>query len=212
VDPAPADPGQVRPGRRGGHRPLIMVLSTLVGLGAGTLTVVLLVGGSEPAPTPAAPPTVATATPREAGESPVPEASTGTATLSDPTITAAKAPLTTARQWCSLLSADDVRVTTGFEQRDLPDGVSLCTHYLANDAGYLFVSDIPALQGAAYTVRGNSALVYQGNPATCEVTVALNRAGGVLDIDLRGVVSPRVPLCQAAANLAERAFDRLPAR
>ena len=189
-----------------------MVLSTLVGLGVGGLAVVLLVGGAEPPSSPAAPPFVATVPPQAAGEFPVlPSASTGTATLADPTITVAKAPLIAAGRWCSLLSADDVRATTGFEQRDRPDGTSLCTHYLADDAGYLFVSDIPALQGGAHTVRGNSAIVYQSNAASCEVTVALNRGGGVLDIDLRGVLSPRVPVCQAAANLAARAFDRLPA-
>ncbi|MGH4023939.1 MAG: hypothetical protein ACRDRV_05070 [Pseudonocardiaceae bacterium] len=192
------------------------MLSTLIGLGTGGLAVVLLVGGAEPAPSPAAPPFAATVTPLVAGELPVPGVSTGTATLSDPTITVAKESRATAGQWCSLLSADDVRVVTGFEPRGRPDGTSLCTHYLADeaghhDAGFFFVSDIPALQGAAHTVRGNSAIVHQSSPASCEVTVALGRGGGVLDIDLRGVVSPRVPLCQAAANLAARAFDRLPA-
>lgn len=202
----PLDPGRAP----GGRRALIIVLSTLVVLGAGVLTLVLRPGGAEPAPSPAAPPLVAAVPPPAAGVPPVPAAATGTATLSDPVIRAAKIPLTAAGQWCSLLSAADVRATTGFEQRGLPDGTSLCTHYLADHAGYLFVSDIPALQGAAHTVRGNSSIVYQRNPASCEVTVALNRGGGVLDIDLRGVVSPRVPLCRAAANLAARAFDRLP--
>lgn len=212
----PLDPGRVPRGRRGGRRRLVVVLSTLVALGAGALGVVLLVGGAGPAPGPAAPPSagppsVAPVPAPLAGELPVPEPSTGTATLSDPAITTVKAPLAAAGQWCSLLSAADVRATTGFEQQGLPDGASLCTHYLADGAGYLLVSDIPALQGAAHTVRGNSAIVYQSNPASCEVTVALNRGGGVLDLDLRGVLRPRVPLCQAAANLAARAFDRLPA-
>ncbi|MGH3904859.1 MAG: hypothetical protein ACRDTE_11815 [Pseudonocardiaceae bacterium] len=182
----------------------------MIALGGGALAAVLLLRGSDPPPGLATAPAAAPVAPHGAGEVRVPSEPTGTSTLSDPTITTVKAPLPAAGEWCSLLTADDVRAATGFEQRGSPDSTLLCTHYLA-DTGYLFVSDIPAAEGAAYTVRGNSAILYQGNPTSCEVTVALNRGGGVLDIDVRNVVSPRVPLCRAAANLAARAFDRLPA-
>lgn len=194
---------------RGGQGPLIIAL--VIALGGGALAAVLLLRGSDLPPGPATAPAAAPAAPHGAGEVRVPSEPTGTVTLSDPTITTVKAPLSAASRWCSLLTADDVRAATGFEQRGSPDSRLLCTHYLADGAGHLFVSDIPAAEGALFTVRGNSAIVYQGNPTACEVTVALNRGGGVLDIDLRNVVSPRVPLCQAAANLAARAFDRLPA-
>lgn len=203
------DPEQPPRGPRGGQGPLIIAL--VIMLGGGALAAVLLLRGSDRPPGLATAPAAAPAAPHSAGEVRVPSEPTGTATLSDPTITTVKAPLPAARRWCSLLTADDVRAATGFEQRGSPDSTLLCTHYLADGAGHLFVSDIPAAEGAAYTLRGNSAIVYQSNPTACEVTVALNRGGGVLDIDVRNIVSPRVPLCQAAANLAARAFDRLPA-
>lgn len=189
----------------------MLVPALVVTLGAGVLATVLLPTGatvrSPDAPTP--PP--AAAVPRAAAEMAVPSEPTGTATLADPAIAVAKAALPGSRQWCALLTGADIRAVTGFEQRGTPDDTLLCTHYLADDGGYLFVSDIPAATGAGFAVRGNSAIVYQSDPATCEVTIALNRGGGVLDIDLRGIARPRVPLCQAAAGLAVRAFDRLPA-
>lgn len=188
----------------------MLVPALLAALGAGVLAVLLWPGGAGPAPGVPAPPP-ATAVPRAVEERTLPSEPTGTATLSDPTITVRKDALPDSGQWCSLLTGDDIRAVTGFEQRGTPDGTLLCTHYLADSAGHLFVSDIPAFAGAAFAVRGNSAIVYQSGPAACEVTVALNRAGGVLDVDLRGILRPRVPLCQAAANLAARAFDRLPA-
>lgn len=64
--------------------------------------------------------------------------------------------------------------------------------------------------GSVATVRGNAAIIYQRDLTACEVSVALNSGGGVLDIDVRGVRSPRVPLCEAAVMLAGRALDRLP--
>lgn len=201
---------------------IILVLGLVVALGASVA--VLLQGGpdqgsdqgpdqgsdqldQEPGPAPTAPGVLGGV---GAGELPVPNKLTGTTTLSDPEITTVKAPFDTPSQWCSLLTAEDVRAATGFDQRGAPDAALLCTHYLAGDAGYLFVSDIPASEGASYLVRGNSAIVFQSDPAACEVSVALNRGGGVLDIDVRGVVSPRVALCEVAALLAARAFDRLP--
>lgn len=143
---------------------------------------------------------------------PVPTTPTGAATLSAPTITTSKTPYRTAQQWCSLLTADDIHLLTGFEQRGAPESTLMCTRYLAGNAGYVLVSDIPAAQGAAYRIRGNSALVYQSSPTSCEVSVALNDGGGVLDIDVRGLLHPRVMVCDAAASLAVRAFDRLPDR
>lgn len=140
----------------------------------------------------------------------VPSHPAGTATLADPVITTAKVPYGAADEWCSLLTAADIHAVTGFDQQGAPDSRLLCTHYFVTDAGYLFISDIPAIAGAAYTVRGNSAILYQRGPTSCEVSVALNRSGGVLDIDVRGVRSPRLPLCAAAVELAGRAFDRLP--
>lgn len=188
----------------------MLVAALPVTLGAGILAAML--PGAGPGPAPAAPaPPPATAVPLAAAEMAVPSEPTGTATLVDPSITVAKVALPDSGQWCSLLTAADIRAVTGLEQRGIPDGALLCTHYLADDAGHLFVSDIPAATGAAFAVRGNSAIVHQSDPAACEVTIALNRGGGVLDVDLRGVVRPRVPLCQAAVGLAVRAFDRLPA-
>jgi len=172
---------------------------------------VLLVGHADPRPGRAPVPLTAAAAPYEMGEPAAPIDATGTATLSNPTITTAKAAYGIAGQWCSLLTAADVRAATGFDQRGLPDSTLVCTHYFADHDGRLFVSDIPAIQGAAHTVRGNTAIVYQSDPTSCEVSVALNRGGGLLDIDVRGVASPRVPLCQAVVDLAGRAFDRLPA-
>ncbi|MFN2494539.1 MAG: hypothetical protein ABR608_01325 [Pseudonocardiaceae bacterium] len=186
-----------------------MVL-TVVALGGAAAAGLLFLSGSGPQPGSAPAATAAAAAPDEVGEPPVPSDPTGTATLADPAVTTAKVPYRTASQWCSLLTAEDIRAVTGFDQRGAPDNTLLCTHYFAAEAGYLFVSDIPAAAGAAYTVRGNSAILYQSGPTSCEVSVALNRSGGVLDIDVRGVRSPRVPLCEAAVNLAGRAFDRLP--
>lgn len=190
---------------------IVLVPALVVTLGAGVLAAILLpTGATGPAPLPPAPPPAA-ALPRAAAELAVPSAPNGTATLTDPTITVVKTALPDSRRWCSLLTGADIRAVTGFEQRGTPDSDLLCTHYLTADAGHLFVSDIPASAGAAFAVRGNSAIVYQSDPAACEVTIALNRGGGVLDVDLRGITRPRVPLCQAAAGLAMRAFDRLPA-
>jgi hypothetical protein len=146
------------------------------------------------------------------GDVPVPPVPTGAATLSAPTITTSKAPYRTAQQWCSLLTADDIHQLTSFEQRGAPESTLMCTRYTAGNAGYVLVSDIPAAQGVAYWIRGNSALVYQSSPTSCEVSVALNHGGGVLDIDVRGLVRPRMLVCDAAAGLAVRAFDRLPDR
>ena len=199
------------PSGRGGRTGLIigLVVTVAVSLGGAAAVGLWFLDdlGSPPGPVPAA--TATAAAPDEIGEPPVPIAPTGIATLVDPAITTAKAPHHTAGEWCSLLTAEDIRAATGFDQRGAPDSTLLCTHYFA-DVGYLFVSDIPAMAGAAYTVRGNSAILYQSEPTSCEVSVALNRGGGVLDIDVRGVHSPRVPLCAAAVDLAGRAFDRLP--
>lgn len=192
----------------------VLVVIMVVLLVGGATAAVLLLSRPEPGPAaepgPAPVPAAVPAAPQEAGRPPAPVHVTGTATLSDPTIATAKAPYGIAGEWCSLLTAEDVRAATGFGQRGSPDSALLCTHYFADDHGYLLVSDIPATQGAAYTVRGNTAIVYQSDPTSCEVSVALNRGGGLLDIDVRGVASPRVPLCQAAVDLAVRAFDRLP--
>lgn len=210
------------PSEHGGRPPLIIVVvvGLVVALGAAVAVLLLRgpLGGSDQEP--AAAPTTAPGAPSGSGPSgsgpsgsgelPVPSGVTGTTTLSDPEINTVKVPFDTPSQWCSLLTADDVRAATGFDQAGAPDATLLCTHYLAGDAGYLFVSDIPASEGAAYLVRGNSAIVYQSDPTTCEVSVALNRGGGVLDIDVRGVARSRVALCEAAALLAARAFDRLP--
>src|SRR5262249_11274835 len=148
-------------------------------------------------PGPASPPD-AVSSAKTAGEVTVPSPATGSATLSDPAITVPKTALSGAARWCTLLTTADIQAITGFEQRGTPDASQLCTHYLADGAGYLFVSDIPASAGAAYTLRGNSAIIYQSNPSACEVSVALNRGGGVLDVDIREVRNPRVPLCRAA--------------
>lgn len=210
------------PSGRGGHSLLIRSLAAglVIALGAGAA--VLLLGAPDRGPgqgsspdrpeQKAGPAPTAAGGPGETGtpELAVPTAGTGTTTLSDPEITVVKAPLDGPAQWCSLLTAEDVRAATGFDQQSTPDAALLCTHYLAGGAGYLFVSDIPAPQGASYLVRGNSAIVFQRDPTACEVSVALNRGGGVLDIDVRGIVSPRVALCDVAAHLAVRAFDRLP--
>lgn len=142
----------------------------------------------------------------------VPNPPTGTATLANPTVTTEKDGYQDPARWCSLLTPDDIREVTGFPQQGSPDSRLLCTHHLDSSTGYVFVSDIPAAQGAPYTVRGNTAILYQSDPTACEVSVVLNRGGEVLDIDLRGVMTPRVPLCQAVAELAGRAFDRLPGR
>ena len=187
----------------------LMVILVVVLVGGGAAGLLLSHPDPEPGRMPA--PADIPAAPHEVARLPVPVQATGTATLSDPTITTAKAPYAIASEWCSLLTADDVRAATGFEQRGVPDSMLLCTHYFADQDGSLFVSDIPAIQGAAHTVRGNTAIVYQSDPTNCEVSVALNRGGGLLDIDVRGVDTPRVPLCQAVVDLAGRAFDRLPA-
>lgn len=205
----PADPAQAASWRRPPVRFIVLVPALVVTLGAGVLAAMLLPGAPGAGPAPGPPPAVAA--PRAAAETAVPSEPNGTATLADPTISVTKVALPDSGQWCSLLTGADIRAVTGFEQRGTPDGTLLCTHYLADDAGHLFVSDIPAPAGAAFALRGNSAIVYQSGPAACEVTIALNRGGGVLDVDLRGIVRPRVPLCQAAAGLAVRAFDRLPA-
>ncbi|MGH3932677.1 MAG: hypothetical protein ACRDTF_22190 [Pseudonocardiaceae bacterium] len=145
-----------------------------------------------------------------AGEPSVHGELTGTTTLSDPEITTVKAPFDTPSQWCGLLTSADVLAVTGFDQRGAPETEMMCTHYFGDDAGYLMISDIPAEEGRPYLVRGNSAIMFQRDPAACEVSVALNHGGGVLDIDIRGVVSPRIALCDVATLLATRAFDRLP--
>ncbi|MGH3916990.1 MAG: hypothetical protein ACRDTC_26805 [Pseudonocardiaceae bacterium] len=146
----------------------------------------------------------------ETGELAVPGEPTGTTTLSDLEIITAKASFDTPGRWCLLLTAADIRSATGFDQRGAPDTALLCTHYLVDDAGYVLVSDIPAAQGVPYLVRGNSAIVFQRDSTACEISVALDHGGGVLDIDFRGVGSSRVAPCDVAALLAARAFDRLP--
>lgn len=185
-------------------RLLGLILAVLFAGGVTTAVLLLAHPGSDPAPV------VAPVVPEHAGERPVPIGAHGTATLSDPTISTAKVPYEISSQWCSLLTAADVVAETGFNQLGAPDGTLLCTHYFTDNDGYLFVSDIPATEGVPSLVRGNTAIVYQSDPGSCEVSVALNPGGGVLDIDVRGVASPRVPLCQAVVNLAGRAFDRLP--
>jgi hypothetical protein len=194
-----------------------MLLAAVVS-GAGITTAVLMLGGSKrqaAPPSPSvitqAPPLVAPAPPAVAGEPPIPRNPNGNASLSDPEITTAKQPYLTPGQWCSLLNAEDIRSATGYDQLGTPDSMLLCTHHLVDRAGFLFLSDIPAADGAPYSVRGNTAILYQSDPASCEVSVVLNDAGGVLDIDLRGVTNPRVPPCQTVVDLAGRVFDRLPA-
>lgn len=188
----------------------LVTILVVVFLGGATAAVLLLSRADlQPGRAPAS--ADVPAAPDEVDELPAPVPVTGTATLSDPTITTAKASYRTASEWCSLLTAEDVRAATGFEQRGLPDSTLLCTHYFTDHDGHLFVSDIPAIQGAAHLVRGNTAIIYQSDLTSCEVSIALNRGGGLLDIDVRGVPSPRVPLCQAVVDLAGRAFDRLPA-
>ncbi|MGH3942815.1 MAG: hypothetical protein ACRDTG_30175 [Pseudonocardiaceae bacterium] len=198
---------------------VIMVLSLMVALGAST--VFLLRGGpdhgsgqnpadqgsAQGSPEPAAGQPLGRPA---AGEHSERGELTGTTTLSDPEITTAKAPFDTPGQWCALLTSADVLAVTGIDQGGKPEVGMMCTHYFGDDAGYLMVSDIPAQEGMPHLVRGNSAIVFQRDPAACEVSVALNHGGGVLDIDIRGVVSPRMALCDVATLLATRAFDRLP--
>lgn len=160
---------------------------------------------------PARPPT-ALPLPTVPGEPPIPAHPNGKATLSDPTITQARVGYQTPDQWCSVLGPDDVREATGYDQFGTPDSMLLCTHHLVDREGYFFVSDIPAAEGAPYAVRGNTALIYQSEPGSCEVSVVLNATGGLLDVDLRGVTNPRVSPCQSAVDLAGRVFDRLPVR
>ncbi|HEY2762432.1 MAG TPA: hypothetical protein VGJ13_00210 [Pseudonocardiaceae bacterium] len=213
-------------GRTAAFVAVVLVALVLVAFG----TAVLLGEGSGPRPDPAHSAAADSALPDPAvpalpgssvpgnpvevapGDVPVPPVPTGAATLSAPTITTSKAPYRTAQQWCSLLTADDIHQLTSFEQRGAPESTLMCTRYTAGNAGYVLVSDIPAAQGVAYWIRGNSALVYQSSPTSCEVSVALNHGGGVLDIDVRGLVRPRMLVCDAAAGLAVRAFDRLPDR
>jgi hypothetical protein len=187
-----------------------LAVTTVLALGGAAAAGLLFLGSSGPQPDPGPPAPAAAAVPDGITEPSVPVNPSGTATLANPSITTAKVPYGTASQWCALLTAEDIRTVTGFDQRGAPDDTLLCTHYFVADAGYLFVSDIPAVAGAAFTVRGNSAVLYQSGPSSCEVSIALNRGGGVLDIDVRGVRSPRVPPCAAAVELAGRAFDRLP--
>lgn len=205
---------------RSGQSPLviILVLGLVVALGAGAA--VLLLGGpnpdsghgldqpeQQPGPAPAAAQALGGVV---AGALPVRGELTGTVTLSDPEISTVKAPVDTPGRWCELLTAADILAVTGVNQAGAPDAAMMCTHYLAGGAGYLLVSDIPAVEGAPYLVRGNSAIVFQRDPKGCEVSVALNHGGGVLDIDIRGGGSPRVAPCDVAVLLAARAFDRLP--
>jgi hypothetical protein len=199
-----------RPPAWSGRRKWPVIVVVLVAAGLLGSAVAGLLRRAEPGPGAPPVPPAAPAPHREAGQLPVPAYPRGTATLSDPTITTPKIPYRISAQWCTLLTGADVHAATGLAQRGAPDDSLLCTHYLADDAGFLFVSDIPAAEGTPYTVRGNTAIIYQSGPTACEVSVALDHGGGVLDIDLRGVVRPRVPLCEAAVALAARALDRLP--
>lgn len=192
-----------------------MLLAVVVS-GVGVTVAVLMLGGSKGTAAPPSPSVITQAPPplappAVAGEPPIPLNPKGEASLSDPTIATAKRPYLTPGQWCSLLNAEDIRSATGYDQFGTPDSMLLCTHHLVDRAGFLFLSDIPAADGAPYSVRGNTAVLYQSDPASCEVSVALNDAGGVLDVDLRGVTNPRVPPCQTVVDLAGRVFDRLPA-
>lgn len=223
----PGDPAQ----GHGGRLPLIVTLVLALVVALGTGAAMLLRNGYHPPHVPSQNADQNPAQPErepgpafgagellgsvETGELALPGESTGipttgTTTLSDLEITTAKAPFDTPGQWCLLLTAADIGSVTGFEQRGAPDTALLCTHYLVDDTGYVLVSDIPAAEGVPYLVRGNSAIVFQRDSTACEVSVALNHGGGVLDIDFRGVRSSRVAPCDVAALLAARAFDRLP--
>lgn len=218
--PEPPRPPRSGPPRRRWHLAVVPLAVVLCGVVAAT---VLVLGEPEdPAPPvgagdrvgavgPAPPPAVL-GEPTVPGEPPIPAHPRGAATLSNPTVTTAKLPHGTPEQWCSMLRAEDIRAATGYDQFGTPDSMLLCTHHLSGQAGYVFVSDIPAAQGAPYAVRGNTAILYQSEPGSCEVSVVLNDAGAVLDIDLRGVTAPRVPPCQSVVDLAGRVFDRLPDR
>lgn len=189
---------------------IITLLMTMMVTLGGAAAVGLLVAAGWSSVTVVAAAVVAPVTSGESPEPQVLDRPAGAAILTDPVITTAKLPYRTAGEWCSLLTPADIRAVIGFDQRGDPDTTLLCTHYFGTGAGFLFVSDIPANAGTARTVRGNSAILYQSEPTSCEVSVALNHSGGMLDIDVRGVYSPRVPPCAAVIDLAGRAFDRLP--
>jgi hypothetical protein len=188
----------------------VVVAVLMLGAGHGASPGASPMAGNHPAPAAPAPGPLAPGPGAVAGEPPIPPRPNGAASLTNPVITTAKQPYRTPGDWCSLLNAQDISSSSGYAQLGTPDSMLLCTHHLADRAGFIFVSDIPAASGAPYSVRGNTAILFQNDPTSCEVSVVLNQAGGVLDIDLRGVTNPRVPPCQTAVDLAGRVFDRLP--
>lgn len=126
----------------------------------------------------------------------------------DPTIGTAKRGFTRAQDWCGALSRGDVEQATGLVQVGEAITTPICTVSLMG-GGSVFVSELGARTGDPIEIGGNSALIVRNEPSRCEVTVALNKAGNVMDVVMQDLHGPR-STCAAAVSLAERMFNALP--
>lgn len=137
---------------------------------------------------------------------------TGTDTLDNPTIATAKTGQ--GVDFCNLLNPQDIQQALGLTQSGPQPTDNLCTTTFA-EGGFVYVSQIGTSFGQGFELRGNSALLLQRDEFSCQVTVALNPTSpdteDVLDIDARLVVNQPVPICDGVRELANRAFQRLPA-